>query len=98
MKRKDEIIIWPVYFDSTKSRSKGRMVSKKLAVDKPRLDEVKKALERMGFNPNIQADAIFPQTPWQKTGLLSTRKKAPKNQFLKATARELLNLRVQTHV
>ena len=95
MKKKDEIILWSVYFDSTKTRSEGRRISKKLAVDKPRLDEVKRALERMGFRPNILADAAFPQAPWQKIGSLSIPKKGPKNQFLKRVAKELLNIRVQ---
>ncbi len=96
MKKKDEIILWPAYFDSTKTRSEGRRISKKLAVGKPRIDEIKRALERMGFEPNVQADAVFPQAPWQKTGLLTIPKKAPKNQFLKRAAKELFSIRVQT--
>ncbi len=98
MKRKDRIVLWPVYFDSTKSRSEGRKVSKKLAVDKPKLDEVKRAVEKIGFTPDVLADAVFPQATWQKVGLLSVPKKTPKNQFLKRVAKELLNVRVQAQI
>jgi len=98
MKKKGEIILWPAYFDSTKARSEGRKISKKIAVEKPRLDEIEKALERMGFKPNIMADAVFPQTPFQKTGMLSIPKKDSKNQFLKRVAKELFNVRDQSRI
>jgi signal recognition particle subunit SRP19 len=98
MKKKDEIILWPAYFDSTRARSEGRKISKKIAVEKPRLDEIGKALERMSFKPNIMVDAIYPQTPFQKIGMLSVPKKGPKNQFLKRVAKELCNIRLQSRI
>jgi len=98
MKKKDVIILWPVYFDSTKTRSEGRRISKKLAIDRPRLDEIKRVVERMGFSHDIVADAGFPQTPWQKIGLISVSKKGSKNQILKRIGKELLDIRAQARI
>lgn len=78
MRKSNKIILWPVYFDSTKSRSEGRRVPKKLAVSAPKLDEVSKAAERLGFHPEIVSDATYPNTPWKKTGFIIVSKKEPK--------------------
>ena len=32
---KDKIVIWPVYFDASKSRKEGRRIPKKLAIKYP---------------------------------------------------------------
>ena len=98
MKKKDEIIIWSVYFDSTKTRSEGRRIPKKLTTDRPKLDEIQRVVERMGFSHGIAVDAGFPRTPWQKIGRISVSKKGSKNQILKRIGRELLDIRTQARV
>ena len=44
MKKLDKAIIWPIYFDANKTRRNGRRVAKNLAVQSPKIDEVKKQL------------------------------------------------------
>ena len=86
MKKKDEIVLWPVYFDSTKTRSEGRRISKKLAMEKPRIDEIERAVEQMGFSHDAVTEARFPKTPWQETGLIGFQKRLQKS-ILKETGK-----------
>jgi len=71
----------------------GRRVPKKLAIPSPKLEEIQKALKRMGLRPEITRDSIHPSSPWQKTGLLVIPKKDSKAKTLRKIAKELLDIR-----
>ena len=43
MRKQDKMIIWPAYFDSTKTRRDGRRIPKSLAVPSPKILEIKDA-------------------------------------------------------
>jgi signal recognition particle subunit SRP19 len=93
MRKKDKIILWPVYFDSTKTRLEGRRVPKSLAISKPKLKEIQMAAEQTGLQPEVVLDAGHPSVPWQKTGLIVVSKRDPKTQILRMVAKELLKVR-----
>jgi len=95
MRKQNKIVLWPVYFDSTKTRLEGRKVSKSLATPSPKLEEIRKAVERAGLQPEIVADAAHPSIPWQKTGLLVISRKGSKAKILQDIAKELLNIHGQ---
>ena len=95
MRKKDKIILWPVYFDSTKTRLEGRRVPKSLAISKPKLKEIQMAAEQTGLQPEAVLDAGHPSVPWQKTGLIVVSKRDPKTQILRMVAKELLKVREQ---
>ncbi|MGQ9461067.1 MAG: signal recognition particle subunit SRP19/SEC65 family protein [Candidatus Bathyarchaeaceae archaeon] len=95
MRKQNKIVLWPVYFDSTKTRLEGRRVPKNLATPSPRLEEIRKAVEKAGFQPEIVADAAHPSIPWQKTGLLVIPKKGSKAKTLQQIAKKLLEIRGQ---
>jgi len=92
---RNKIVLWPAYFDSTKARSRGRKVPKRWAVPSPTLDELQKAVQRLGLKFEVVPDACHPATPWQRTGLLLVPKKHPKTRILREVARELRSLRGQ---
>ena len=93
MRKQNKIVLWPVYFDSNKTRMEGRRVAKKLAIPSPKLEEIQKAVKRMGLQPEMVSDAIHPSSPWQKTGLLVIPKKDSKVKTLRKIAKELLDIR-----
>jgi len=93
MRKQNNIVLWPVYFDANKTRVEGRRVPKKLAIPSPSLDEIQKAVKRMGIQPEVIHDAIHPNSPRQKTGLLIIPKKDSKVEILRKIARELLDIR-----
>lgn len=95
MRKQNKIVLWPVYFDSTKTRLEGRRVPKSLATPSPKLKEIRKAVERVGLRPEIVTDAAYPSSPWKKTGLLAISKKGSKAKILRKIAKELLNIRGQ---
>ncbi|MEM2972176.1 MAG: signal recognition particle subunit SRP19/SEC65 family protein [Candidatus Bathyarchaeia archaeon] len=89
MRKQDKIIIWPAYFDSTKTRGEGRRVPKSLAVPSPKISEVKEAVEKLGLEHEVVLDAGYPKTPWLKTGLLLIKKTSAKEQIIKKIAKQL---------
>jgi len=93
MRKQDKIIIWPAYFDSTKTRKDGRRIPKNLAVPSPKILEIKDAAEKIGLQCELVADAGYPKTPWQKTGALLVKKKEPKDQIIRSITKQLSKMR-----
>lgn len=93
MRQQDKIIIWPAYFDSTKTRNDGRRVAKNLAVPSPRIIEVKEAAEKLGLAHELVADVGYAKTPWLKTGMVLVKKKGSKGQVVLLLAKQLVKMR-----
>jgi signal recognition particle subunit SRP19 len=92
MRKQDKIIIWPAYFDSTKTRKDGRRVPKNLSVPSPKILEIKNAVEKLGLEHELVTDAGYPKTPWLKTGKLLVKKKEAKEQVIRKIAKQLLKI------
>ncbi len=93
MRKQDKSIIWPTYFDQTKSRTKGRRVPKNLAIPIPKNEEIAAAIQKFGMKLEIFTDAGFPKSPGHKTGMIKVEKKTSKEQILKAIAKQLVKAR-----
>jgi len=98
MRKQNKIVLWPAYFDSTKTRLQGRRITKGLAVASPRLDELQKAAERCGFQPEVVSVAKHPYSSWQKSGSIIVQKGATKTQIIQRVAKELFNSRAQNRI
>jgi len=96
MRKQDKIIIWPVYFDSTKTRGDGRRIPKSLAVPSPKILEIKEAVEKLGLDYELVLDAGYPRTPWLKTGMLLVTKKESKEKVIRKIGEQLLKIRSDT--
>ncbi|NIR87266.1 signal recognition particle protein Srp19 [Candidatus Bathyarchaeota archaeon] len=96
MRKRDKFVLWPIYFDSTKTRLEGRRVPKSLAVPTPKLKELQKAVEQIGLQPEVFTDAGYPSSSWQKIGLIVVPKKGSKTQILRKVAEELFKARKQS--
>lgn len=96
MRKRDKLVLWPVYFDSTKTRLKGRRVPKNLAVPAPKLKELQKAVEEVGLQPEVVMDTGHPSSPWQKTGLIVVPKRGSKTEVIRRVAEELSKARKQS--
>ena len=93
MRKQDKIIIWPAYFDSTKTRGDGRRVPKSLAVPSPKVLEMKEAVEKLGLSHEVVLDAGYPKTPWLKTGMILVTKKESKEKVIRKIGEQLLKIR-----
>ncbi len=93
MRKQDKIVVWPVYFDRSRTRKEGRRVPNSIALSNPRLNELQKAAEHLGLKPKVEADTAHPAIPWSKTGRLWVRKDKAKMQTLIKISRELAKIR-----
>jgi signal recognition particle subunit SRP19 len=81
-KNEDKYVIWPIYFDKSLSRNKGRKVNKKLSVDKPNLENIFKAIKSLGLQPIIERDCAHPSRQWKREGRILIEKKGSKSKLL----------------
>jgi signal recognition particle subunit SRP19 len=93
MQKKDKVILWPIYFDSTKTRTEGRKIPKSYAVQSPRIDELEKVIRRLGFQFQTVINAAHSREPWRKTGLLVVSKEGSKTQIIRRIAKLLPSIR-----
>jgi signal recognition particle subunit SRP19 len=96
MRKQDKAIIWPAYFDSAKTRKEGRRVPKSLAVQSPKIAEIKIAAEKLGLIHEFAPEAGYPKTPWVKTGKIMIEKQGSKEQVIRKIAKQLLKIRSET--
>jgi signal recognition particle subunit SRP19 len=89
MPAKDKLVIWPLYFDSDRSRSGGRMVSTAEGFSNPTLDDLITAAIRSGFDPEVEREKRHPKTWHESAGRIQLPKKAPKSMVLKKIAKNL---------
>jgi signal recognition particle subunit SRP19 len=60
MKKKGGRILWLAYLDSATPRSKGRILPRSQAVNRPTLQEVAQALEKLGYKFQIHPGKRYP--------------------------------------
>jgi signal recognition particle subunit SRP19 len=85
-KEEGRVVIWPAYIDAGKSRSDGRQISKRDAVEKPTVDEIMVAAMEMGLGPEAERDKHYPKEWWEKPGRVTVPKKGPKTALVKEIA------------
>jgi len=78
--------LYLAYFDSSKTRSEGRRVSKELAVERPRLEDVDKAVEELGLKARVVEEARYPRCWWNSKGMVLVEKKLRKGELLRRVA------------
>lgn len=94
MRKQEKFLIWPIYFDVSKTRNDGRRVPKDLAVASPKISELKEAAEKSGLRCEVVADVSHPKMPWLKIGMLLVEKDdGTKEEIIKEIAKQLLKIR-----
>jgi signal recognition particle subunit SRP19 len=98
MRKLDRAIIWPVYFDCNKTRKDGRRVPKSIAVQSPKILEIKEAADKLGLQNDVNLEAHFPKAPWAKSGMLLVEKREAKEKIIQKLAKQLLKIKSQPQV
>lgn len=96
MRKQDKVIIWPVYFDQSKTRKDGRRVAKRLAVSHPKIDEVIIAVRKLDLRHEFTPEVGYPKTPWLKRGMILVEKVGSKEQVIRKIAGQLSKIRGKT--
>jgi signal recognition particle subunit SRP19 len=95
MRKSSELILWPNYFDGTKSWNEGRRIGRNLAIERPTVDELARAAEMSGIPYKIDKSAAYPNAWWEKSGRLFVSRVMPKKKLLVSIARNLKKLRTK---
>ncbi|HHT18189.1 MAG: signal recognition particle protein Srp19 [Euryarchaeota archaeon] len=82
MKDEKRTIIWPSYIDSNKTKSEGRKISKKQAVNTPKIREITQAAKKLGLNPSVEKYKSYPPSWWEGSGRVIVDKKMSKTEVL----------------
>jgi signal recognition particle subunit SRP19 len=98
MRKLDKAIIWPIYFDCNKTRKDGRRVPKNIAVQSPKIVEIKEAADKLGLQNEVNLEAHFPKMPWAKSGMLLVEKREAKEKIIQKLAKQLLKIKSQPQV
>ena len=92
--RKPFHIFYPQYFDLKRTRSDGRKISKKLAIEKITAQEIATAAKSLGYQTQYEGQYKYPRTWWETPGrvLIDTKGKK-KSKVMLEVAKELSKTR-----
>ena len=87
-------IIWPIYFDSSASRSICRRVPLRLAVKNPTAEKIASAAKKLGWKVVVE-EGSHPAAWWQRTGrvMVEPGKPMKKSEVIKLIASKLREMR-----
>ena len=95
--RKPFLIFWPQYFDLKRSRSNGRRLPRKFAVEKVNLEEIANAAKKLGYDAEIERNYKYSRTWWDDPGrVLINAKGKKKNKVLIEVAKEIRKSHTKT--
>ena len=93
MKRERKIVIWPFFFDSSKSRKEGRRVPRSICVENPTVEEVAEAARKCGYEVEIDGEAKHPAHWFESKGRIFVYSEDKKTVIVKRVATKLKELR-----
>ncbi len=60
-RRKKSIILWTVFFDSSRTRGEGRKLPRSLCVKSPTIEELEEAVKMLGFDYEVNREGRYPR-------------------------------------
>ena len=87
------ITIWPQYLDKDLTLKQGRKVSKDLAVKEPALNDIERALKRLGLKYTIDKERAYPGKWYEKSGRILVEWEGTKLELLKEVSLKLKEIK-----
>lgn len=87
------ITVWPQYLDKNLSLNEGRKVSKEIAVEEPKLQDIEKALKRLNLHYSTQKERSYPGKWYEKSGRILIESDKPKLELLKEISLKLQEIK-----
>ena len=87
------ITVWPQYLNSNLSLSEGRKISKDMAVKDPTINEIERALKRLGFTYEIERDKAYPGKWYEKSGRVLVEYDNTKLELIKEISLKIQEIR-----
>ncbi len=89
LRNEERIVLWPIYFDRARSRSNGRRVPKKVAVNSPTVEDIAIAAKRLRLAPLVEPEKAHPRYWWRKNGRVLVNPTTRKEVILYSVARAM---------
>ena len=87
------ITIWPQYINKNLSLSEGRKISKEDSVRDPTLNDIERALKRLGLSHSIQKEVSYPGKWYEKSGRALVEWEGTKLELLREVSLEIKAMR-----
>lgn len=90
-KSRTNMTLWPEYFDLNIPRSKGRRVSRDLAVPGIDSEELFKACKKAGLHPEMIPGKAYPSRWFDPRGCVIVMRKFSKSETIDLVAKKIVN-------
>ena len=87
------ITIWPQYINENLTLSEGRKISKEDAVKDPTLNDIERALKRLGLKYSMQKEASYPGKWYEKSGRVLVEWEGTKLELLREVSLKIKEIR-----
>lgn len=87
------IAIWPQYLDENLTLKEGRKISKEDAVKEPNINEIERALKRLGLQYSLQKENAYPGKWYEKSGRVLVEWDKTKLELIREISSEIKNMR-----
>lgn len=87
------ITIWPQYLNKNLSLKEGRKISKEDCVKDPSMNEIEKALKRLGLSYNIDKERAYPGKWYEKSGRVLVEYDNTKLELIKEISLKIKEIR-----
>ncbi|MBQ2635969.1 MAG: signal recognition particle protein Srp19 [Methanobrevibacter sp.] len=87
------ITIWPQYLNQDLSLNEGRKISKEDAVKEPSLNDIERALKRLGLKYNIQKEFSYPGKWYEKSGRILVEWEGTKLELIREISLKIKEIR-----
>ena len=87
------ITIWPQYLNKNLTLSEGRKISKEIAVEDPTINDIERALKRLGLNHSLEKNQAYPGKWYEKSGRALVEWDKTKLELLREVSLEIAKMR-----
>lgn len=87
------IAIWPQYLDKNLTLSEGRKISKEDSVKEPTINEIERAVKRLGLSHSVQKENAYPGKWYEKSGRILVEWDKTKLELIRTISAEIKNMR-----
>lgn len=87
------ITIWPQYINKNLTLNEGRKISKEFAVKDPSLNDIERALKRLGLKYSVQKEVSYPGKWYEKSGRVLVEWEGTKLELLKEVSLKIKEIR-----
>ena len=87
------ITIWPQYLNKDLSLSEGRKIAKEDAVKEPTVNDIEKALKRLGLEYEVQKEFSYPGKWYEKSGRILVEWEGTKLELIREVSSEIKEMR-----